>query len=366
MTGRRISLRGFAATAAAFVLLLTAVPTLAEDGSGDGAHRSRPSSVKVSGSSSGQHGAQPRSQTRSQPSSSTRSHSTAVPRGSVPGREVGQRRPTGYRTPVYPGGYHGDFTVYWGPYGYPWGGWWGWWGWWPYYPYAGYDVRYYPTQARPSMGALDLDLRPEEAEVYLNGQLIGIADNFDGWPHFLWLEQGTYDLVFYHDGFETIARQYSVYPGVIIDVEDFMVPGEATPPEELIAKSTARREERLRRDEERREAAEAMEPAWKERVREDRDRIEDRDQPATAAPYDARQEPARVTLEVVPGDAAIYLDGRFLGTAGELAGGRPELVVDPGDHELEVVRPGYDSKRLSFSAESGETIELEVELDETE
>ena len=72
-----------------------------------------------------------------------------------------------------------------------------------------------------------------------DGQPIGIADNFDGWPRYLWLDQGTYDLVFYHEGFQTIARQYSIYPGVIIDVEDRMVPGEAVPPEDLIAKSTA-------------------------------------------------------------------------------------------------------------------------------
>lgn len=362
MTGRRVSLRAFAATAAAIILLLTAVPTLAKAEPGRGANRSRPSSAKVSTSSSSQHGAQSRSQARSEPSSSSQSSSRAVPRGSEPGRQIGQRRPTGragHRGSVYRGGYHGDFTVYWGPYWYPWGGWWGWWGWWPYYPYD-YEVRYYPSRVRPTMGALDLDLRPEEAEVFLNGQLIGIADNFDGWPHFLWLEQGTYDLVFYHEGFETIARQYSIYPGVIIDVEDFMVPGEATPPEELIAKSTARREERLRREEERRKAAEEMEPAWKERVREDRDR------PAAAAPYDARQEPARVALVVDPVDAAIYLDGRFLGTADEIAAGRPAVVVDPGDHELEVVRPGYDSKRLSFSAESGEKVELTVVLDEAQ
>jgi hypothetical protein len=209
------------------------------------------------------------------------------------------------------------------------------------------------------MGALDLDLSPEEAEVYLNGQLIGIADNFDGWPSYLWLDKGTYDLVFYHEGYRTLARQYSIYPGVIIDVEDRLVRGESTPPEELIAAAAARREEeRVEED------AEPMEPAWKERVREERERSER--QEGESAPYDARQEPARLVLAVVPPDAAIYLDGRFIGAAEELFEGGAAVVIDPGEHEVEVVRPGYASKRVTVAAGSGESVERRIELDELE
>jgi hypothetical protein len=329
--------------------------------SGGGPQHAKPRGETSSGSSSGARSSGSRS------SSGTRSSSHAVPRGSEPTHQVGQRRPeAGSRTTG--GGYvhHGSgrryATIYWGPWGYPWG----WWTWgWPYYPW-GVDVgvRYYPSQARPSMGALDLDIRPEEARIYLNGQVIGIADNFDGWPSYLWLDKGTYDLVFYREGYQTLARQYSIYPGVIIDVEDRMVRGESTPPEELIARATERREERMRRDEERAEDADAMEPAWKERVREERERSER--EPGEAMPYDARQEPVRLALAVTPPDAAVYLDGRFIGAAGELFEGGAAVVVDPGEHELEIVRPGYASKRTTFDAESGETVELTIELEELE
>ena len=79
--------------------------------------------------------------------------------------------------------------------------------------------------------------------------------------------------------------------------------------------------------------------------------------------YDVRSEPARLLLVVEPADAAIYLDGRFLGTGEELLGARGGLMVDPGDHELEVVRPGYESRTTPFTAEAGEEVELTVELE---
>lgn len=352
----------FAAAGALALALCATSPAAASPSPGHGegeAARSRPHSAPANiGSSGSSRGAQTRSHSSGHSSSGS---GYAVPRGSV-------TRPYGQRTPDHDYTWHhggSSSTIYWGVW--PWGGPWGWWGWWggyyPY-PYGYYDpVPYYASRVRSTLGALDLDLRPETAQVFLNGQPIGIADNFDGWPRYLWLEQGTYDLVFYQEGFQTIARQYSIYPGVIIDVEDQMVPGEATPPADLIAKSTARRDERLKADEERRKAADQAEPEWKERVRAERSEPGTMAPPPKSAPFDARVAPARLTLAVTPEDAAIYLDGRFLGGADEIAARHDGVVVDPGEHEIEVVRPGYESKTTSFTAETGEEVELTVALD---
>ncbi|MFP3939292.1 MAG: PEGA domain-containing protein [Thermoanaerobaculia bacterium] len=319
--------------------------------------------------------AEPRSSSpptrRAEPRSSSPPTRQAEPRSTSP---QPQRRPQpeAQRTPRRDGGESGSrfyggrgfrpgfggFHGFW----YPWSAWypWGYWGGYSYYPYWGPGVRWYPEQVRQSMGALDTDVRPEEAEVWLNGQRIGIADNFDGWPRYLWLEEGTYDVVFYHEGFETLARQYTIYPGVVIDVEDRMRRGEAVHPLELVDRSTVNRDERLQRREERGEipAGEAGEPEWRDRV--ERERV-DRD---AGAAYDARAEPGRLYLEVVPRDAAIYLDGRFLGTGEDLTGVHAGLIVDPGEHELEVVRPGYASRTVTFTSEPGEEVEVAVELEE--
>lgn len=332
--------------------LLVAFALAAPAAAGDGQRRPQ-----------GQSGSSSRAQVRqAQPAPSSPPPRVAVPR-STQDRNTPQRRPDadGVRRPGGGSGGHSHYPYYRGQYSwYPWG-WWGWWGgWWGPWYHGGYypPVAYYPDQLSPNMGALDLDLRPEKVQVWLNGTPIGVADNFDGWPRYLWLEEGTYDLVFYHPGYETLARQYTIYPGVVIDVEDTMVKGDAVPPEELISTSTERRDERLRRREERGEAADGREPPdWRDRVRAEREAMEDQ-------PYvDTRAEPARLRLEVRPADASVYLDGRFIGVANDLARARAALIVEPGEHELEVVRPGYASKSTTFTAEVDEEVELTVELE---
>lgn len=251
-------------------------------------------------------------------------------------------------------GHHG-----WGVGFYPyWGARWGWGPYWSHYgPYGYYGppVRVYYA-AGEGLGGLDLDVRPEKAEIYLNGQRIGVADNYDGFPTYLWLEEGTYDVVIYAEGYETIARQYSVIPGIVIDVEDRMTPGEATRPEDLPATTTANRDRRLRADRERAERLEREDERWRDRAEDYRRRKGDDG-------WDARAEPSRLYLSVEPRDAAVYLDGRALGTGDELSRLHAGLLVDAGEHELEVVRPGYRSKTVDFDIEEAGELRLDVELE---
>jgi hypothetical protein len=241
--------------------------------------------------------------------------------------------------------WHIGWGPYWGPY---WGPSWGGYG---YGPGLGY-TRVYP---RPGAvyGALDTDVSPERAEVWVDGQKVGVADNFDGFPDYLWLERGTYDVVFYLPGYKTIARQYSIYPGLVIDVGDRMERGESVHPLDLGPASHERRDARLERDRELRERAEAGERAW------------DREAAGRAAGdeyLDARAEPGRLRLRVEPADASVYLDGRFLGTGGDLERLRAGLLVDSGPHRLEVVRPGYRSEERTVEVDAGEETVIAVAL----
>lgn len=216
------------------------------------------------------------------------------------------------------------------------------------YPYAHFGLFHLPipsvyvgTESRVShgeLGAMDLDITPEEAQIYLDGELIGTADNFDGFPEFLWLEEGTYDLVFYHPNYETIARQVTIYGGVVIDVDDNMKPGTGVRPEDLVSKSTVNRDERMRRERERQIEAER----W-ERARE-RDAV------------------GRLVLKVWPEDTALYLNGHFLGTGDELSQLSAGLIIAPGKHMLEAVHPEYESEEITISVDPGERIDLEIEL----
>ncbi len=82
--------------------------------------------------------------------------------------------------------------------------------------------------------------------------------------------------------------------------------------------------------------------------------------PERSEPFDARPEPARVSLAFEPGDASVYLDGAFLGLASELPA---ELWIDPGAHRLEIARPGYQGQALDLDLEAGEELEIDGRLE---
>lgn len=86
---------------------------------------------------------------------------------------------------------------------------------------------------REDGGALDLDVSPGRTQVYLNGEYVGIVDQYDGWPSHLWLEEGAYEIVFYLDGYRTLARRVIIHPGLVIKIDDRLEPGPSIRPEEF-------------------------------------------------------------------------------------------------------------------------------------
>ncbi|MBZ0114124.1 MAG: PEGA domain-containing protein, partial [Thermoanaerobaculia bacterium] len=113
----------------------------------------------------------------------------------------------------------------------------GWWGsYWDWFFYTGATVRHDRVVRAgdygPS-GALDLDVSPEEAEIWIDGAYLGIADNFDGFPEYLWLPVGRTTVTFYLPGYETVTRDFDIRSNDVIKVDDSMRRGEAVHPEDL-------------------------------------------------------------------------------------------------------------------------------------
>jgi len=63
-------------------------------------------------------------------------------------------------------------------------------------------------------------------------------------------------------------------------------------------------------------------------------------------------------LNVWPREAEVYLDGRYLGTAGRFAGPGRLIALAPGRHALEVVHPSYEPLIAEFTAEPARVITL--------
>ena len=294
------------------------------------------------------------------------------------------------------GGYWRGGHFYYYPFGFGFGFWPGYWdGWYgggyyggyygdPYYnPYYRGDGGSYNRESRDE-GALDLDVSPGRTHVFVNGEDLGIVDRYDGWPGYLWLPEGTYDIAFYLPGYKTIARQITIYPGSVIDIDDGLEKGESVRPEDLVSKSHVRRDDRLGYERERQQRLDRQQNGddddqdWHDRVRHDRgamhndrghgdddrgddDHGDDRDRRPHASRDDSAGSHLRLAVE--PQDASVYLDGQFVGTGADLSLLHAGLPVAPGHHKLAVVRPGHKAIEKDFDVKSGGNIELEIALE---
>jgi hypothetical protein len=76
-----------------------------------------------------------------------------------------------------------------------------------YYRYGTYDSYYYAT------GELRLQVRPHQAEVYVDGYFAGHVDDFDGMFQGLRLEEGGHTIEIVAPGFEPLVFDVRILPG---------------------------------------------------------------------------------------------------------------------------------------------------------
>ena len=125
---------------------------------------------------------------------------------------------------VFYGGFYGGWDP-WG-FGYGWGPYWGWGG--PYpYPSGGVDMG---AAMVSGMGAVDLNVKPNRADVWVDGRYYGEARDLDGNPSYLWLPDGGHRLQVYKGGFKVFDEQIDVRRGMKADLKIKLEPGEGTPP----------------------------------------------------------------------------------------------------------------------------------------
>ena len=81
-------------------------------------------------------------------------------------------------------------------------------------------------------------------QIYVDGNLVGTADDFDGFPDFLWLEKGTYDVVIFAPGFQDPRPPVLGLRRAGHRRRRLAGSGQETLPQDLVSKSTVNREER--------------------------------------------------------------------------------------------------------------------------
>lgn len=71
---------------------------------------------------------------------------------------------------------------------------------------------------------------------------------------------------------------------------------------------------------------------------------------------------AQIKLTVQPARAAVFLDGNYIGHAGELGGAVHSLLVSPGKHSIKIELPGYRTFETEVSVLAGQKSEVKTEL----
>ncbi|WP_291980894.1 PEGA domain-containing protein [Luteitalea sp.] len=305
----------------------------------------------------------------------------AVPRGGQPVYRGGAYR-GGYRG-VYRGAY-GVRPVYWGGLGlgYGWGGWggwgggwggwgaWGpgWWGpgfassmWWPGFGWWGGPALYAPPFAA---WGITSDARflvtPRSAEVYVDGALAGIVDQYDGVFQSLTLAPGTHRISLYLEGHRRHDANVYVAPGSTLKLRHTMEPLAAGAPQDERPMPPPRAQQTaVSADADPGAMPQGTEPQGlapgaPEAPRQPREPREPRE------PRSIAGEAGLLVIRVQPVDAEVFIDGQRWQTPDD---SRPlEVRVPPGRVRVEVRKPGFAPFSTDVTVQPGQVTPLNVSL----
>lgn len=191
-----------------------------------------------------------------------------------------------------------------------------------------------------NLGRLDessarIQVTPRHAEVYVDGYLAGVVDDFDGFAQRLRVSPGEHIIELYLEGHKTFAQNMHFQPGQNYRIRHTMeplVPGEPAPERPKPNPNAPQR------------------TTWPPF-----------DAFGRSLPPDVRSTTTGATLaiRVQPGDASILVDGeRWQGSGGD----RLEIQVTPGEHRIEVQKDGYQPFSTTIRVGPGETAAVNVSL----
>jgi hypothetical protein len=200
------------------------------------------------------------------------------------------------------------------------------WGWGPYEYYPYYAAPYWGF---PYWGTYDtssevrLQVKPKEARVLVDGAYVGIVDDFDGAFQRLRLPPGKHEITLKLQGYKTHRILLYAAIGNTVDVHYALVPGTGEDAPDAAATPADRSNE-------------------------------------TTSAAKARDEgqPGQVRMTIRPEDAVVYVDGEFHGVGQDAH----SLLLPPGRHRIEVVRPGFQALEREIDVEPGGTVDLDIAL----
>jgi hypothetical protein len=254
-----------------------------------------------------------------------------------------------YRRVVVVGGafydpfFYDPFFAPWYPYGFAY----------PYpYPYPPYPDQY-GYRARFEEGAsVRLDVKPRDAQVYVDGYYAGVVDDFDGMFQRLRVSPGEHEIVLHLDGYRSVHQRIAVGRGATYKVRytmERLAAGEASEPPPAPPAAPP-------------PGAGTQPPPQPPGPPPRRMPPTQRLPPPTAPPSDigAASGFGTLSIRVQPGGAEILIDGEAW--RGSESQDRLVVEVSEGTHHVEVRRTGYQGFSGDVQVRRGETASLNVSL----
>ncbi len=186
------------------------------------------------------------------------------------------------------------------------------------------DVHSYKEEG---LGAYDINIRPKDADIFLDGVYVGQADDFDGSPKFLVVKPGTHTIVAKKRGYKTYRVRVSVNPGEQININKKLEP------------------EYFR---ERQEVYENEKPA----------------SPKVAKAFDNVRGTVKINFQVNNENAKVYFDNHFVGTIAEIKQLHKPLIAETSVKSVTIEHDGvkvvYSLEKLI--KEQGDTVTVKAEF----
>lgn len=200
---------------------------------------------------------------------------------------------------------------------------------------------------------LRLNVKPKEAEVYVDGFFAGKVQEFDGRLQRLHVTPGQHEITIYLEGYHSLRQQLYLSPEVTRTIDGALQrlrDGEMQEPQPTPSERERDRDA-MGRDEEPYGRPPARGPAGRRGpIDEPRRRASER--------TDARY--ASLAIRVQPGNAVVRIDGERW----EAPSGDDRLVVEvsEGRHLIEVERDGYEPFSREYDVRAGETEQVNISL----
>ena len=267
----------------------------------------------------------------------------------------------GHAVVVVGGGYYRPYyyrPYYYSPFFDPWYGYQ-----YPYpYPYPPYPYAY---RAYEPDASVRLEVKPKQAEVYVDGYYAGIVDDFDGTWQRLHVPPGGHEIELWLEGYRTVRQQVHLTQDKTFKIQYQMEPlaaGQAQDPKpQPIAPPPDEGNQQPRMQQPR---ATGRGPTTRPMPPQPPDYPRD-PQGGQRAPEPPQGRPSNgaygtLAIRVQPGDAEISIDGE----AWRNPGGQERLTVEvpEGSHTIEIRKAGFHTYVTQIDVHRGQTTPLNVSL----